>query len=436
MVVINPGGGAQADGSDGIQAIFNGRAGYKPPNISPVPAYGVPRNGSDQQYFAQKFQWILTGTAPMINIDGTLVGEAGQAGYVAAAQSWTRVALLERAGAVGVAPVGSSALDDSTSTGDARVTIRYEWYRSSIDDTYVMDRQIVYTYPNNFYIENYTFTIPTGSTGTVKFYQGGDAYPGGSDDGVGRQVTTPRRTIYESNPPSTSTNSRMFIAYGEVANSAPFSGYYVGAQFTPVSIVASGGDLPNTVDDSTVPHDAGMNVQWTLGSTSGTYSRSMRTIINFTRVNLTAAFPVGSILVNEAAPLEFESVNLTYQDESVSFAYELPAGLLIASSPSNTCGGTVSGAVDDTSLSLSGGSALATSSCLLSVPVKGAAGTYTVLEQAVSATSPLFKGFNSSTLQIVTAPIVTTSSLPSGQPASAYSTTLTSTGGASPGLGP
>jgi len=427
MIIINPGGGAQTNGSDGIQAIFNGRSGYKPPNISPAPSLGVPRNGSDQQFFAKKFQWLGFGTSPVLNIGGTLVGDAGAASP--ASQSWTSVTLVDRAGAVGVAPPGSSVPDDSTSTGDALVKIRYQWYSSSIDDTYVMDREIQYTYPNNFYVENYTFSIPTGSTGTVKFYQGGDASPGGLDYGVGAQVVAPRRTLYEINPLS---NPKMFIAYGEVADSTPFSHYYVASYFPAVSVIAAGGDLSDTVDSASGTHDAGLYVQWTLGSTAGSYARSMRTIVNFQRVNLTAAFPVGSILVDDTAPLEFEAVNLTTRDESVSFSYQLPAGLLIASAPSNACGGTLTATVDDTLVAVSLGNVLAASSCVLSVPVKGAVGSYSVLEQDISATSPLVKGFGSSSFQVVTAPVVTTNSLPSGQPASAYSQPLASTGGASP----
>lgn len=49
----------------------------------------------------------------------------------------------------------------------------------------------------------------------------------------------------------------------------------------PYEGIRAGNDLPDTIDSADTTHDAGIQIQWTYGSTPGEYSRTMRTRIGF-----------------------------------------------------------------------------------------------------------------------------------------------------------
>lgn len=256
MVVINPGGGVLTDGSDGLQSVFNGYRGYKPTG----PSQAVPRTGSDQQFFARTGQWCCsTPASPMLNVGGTLYGE-NSAAYSRSTPGWTTVAIVSTSGAVARAAAGSSSLA-STPTGSGAAHVRYTATVGGLD--YVVDREITYVYPNPYYTETYTVTIPAGNAATVKLYQGGDAAPGDDDHGNGMMVTSPRRALYEVNQ-----TSHIYIAYKEAPGGSLMDHWYVAGYYSPYAGMAAGTDLTDTVDST--DHDAGIDVQWTLGATPGT----------------------------------------------------------------------------------------------------------------------------------------------------------------------
>jgi hypothetical protein len=389
MVVINPGGGRLANGSDGLQSVINGNDGFRPLG-APQPGQSVPEDGSDQHYFANTGQWCCGGVSPQLNIGGQLVGEAG-ASRNTSAQSWSAVEIVETTGSAVRTAAASNALP-STPTGDGSARIRHTTVQGGL--TYVMERSISYTYPNPYYTESYAFTVPAGNAAPVKFYIGGDAAPGDDDQGRGVTVSSPRRVAYEVNE-----NSGIFVAYGEIEGSTPFSNWFVGDYSDPYSDIAAGNDLSDTADTSS--HDAGIDVQWTIPSTPGTYTRAMQTIVNFQATGITAGFPTTTIAAGQSAPLEFQIVNTLFAPATgLGFTLALPAGLTVSGAPTNSCGGTATGASGATSVALSGASVSAAGNCTLSVPVTGAAGAYTVNEQDLVVTGSLTKGFGASTLTV------------------------------------
>lgn len=375
-IVLNPGGGVLPDGSDGIKLVLNGAAG-----ISPF-------TGADQVYFANTVQWCCTATNPMLNVGGTLFGEAGPAYN---ATNWTSISIVNITGANEVLTVGSNTVS-STDTGSANVTVRYIATKNSLE--YQIDRNISYTYPNNFFTENYTFTIPAGNTEMVKFYQGGDAAPGSSDSGQGFSVSSPTVAAYEVN-----ASSGIYISYQEVIGGTPFDGLWAASYYTPYPIIQSGGDIGFQAD--TALHDAGLSMQWTLGSAPGTILRTMITQAGFQSTQATASFSAGSITGGQPVSLNFQIVNTNFSAQNnLVFSATLPSGLTILGAPTSTCGGTLSAGTGSSIISLTGGSVNSGTNCSITIPVTGPTGSYTWNDQSLVVTSPLEKGFSTSALVI------------------------------------
>lgn len=281
-LVLNPGGARLANGTDGIVITLNGvDGGAEMTGIETDE--GIPSNeatGGDNVYFAQTDQWCCSGVSPMLSIGGALYGEAG-AVNITDGFSWTSIEILSSTGAKETIANGSDAAITSTETGNATASIRYT---VNIDSAiYTVTRDITYTYPNTYYDETWTFVIPGGNNAEVKFYLGGDVAPGGSDYGVGESaIIDGLLHIREKNP-----ISGQYISYIELAANSKFDYYYVGDYDAVYETMLSGANLPSTVDtapgdDPESPgHDAGIDIQWNLGSTAGTFTRTMRTKIGF-----------------------------------------------------------------------------------------------------------------------------------------------------------
>ncbi len=394
MVVINPGGGVQLDGSDGLQSVFNGAQGYKPAG----PGLNVPQNGSDQQFFARTGQWCCAGTAPNIYVGatgfGTLIGNGGAA-ITGTALNWDTVEIISTSGSAVRAPTGTTTLP-ATPTGDGGVVIRYS--KTISDLLYVAERTISYQYPNSYYSESWTFTIPEGNTDPVQFYQGGDAAPGDSDSGRGMMTTSPQRVLYEINE-----YSGIFIAYGEVPGGSLIDHWFVGHYSSPWAGMRNGQNLNDTVN--TGGHDAGMDMQWTIPASPGSYTRNMQTTVNFQNTSLSASFSDTEITSAETSNLQIELVNSLFTPaESLGFTFGLPPGLSIAGAGSSDCGGTFTAA--GTEIELSAASILAASNCTVTVPVQGPAGEYTINDQDFTVSGALTKNYGVSSLTITAAPPV------------------------------
>lgn len=284
-LVLNPGGGRDLDGTDGLAIVFNGvsgGAGFTSANTDVTNTY-VSATGSDQVYFAGTSQWCCwSGVSPVLNIGGTLYGEMNSAAedsesvdYYAGATSFDSITVTASSGAKELIANGSDAAISSSVTGDATATIVYSISHGG--RTYTINRAITYHHPDNWYDETWTVTIPAGNTETVKFYLGGDAAPGSSDVGSGEKITVDGKIhLREKNP-----ESGQYISYQE-RGSSTFDHYFIGYYLEPYAAMRAGDNLPDTVDDEVgVTHDAGIQIQWTLGSTAGEYAHTMRTRVGF-----------------------------------------------------------------------------------------------------------------------------------------------------------
>jgi hypothetical protein len=260
MVVLNPGGGILSDGSDGIRIHFNSN--------------NDPQRGSDQVYFTDENNWCCSGGGPVMAVGSTVFGEASAASN-ASLPSFDSLAISGVTGANQRVPAGT---DDETitfdsATGNAGATLTYT--KDVGGRIYTLKRVVTYTFPNNYYDETWTVTIPSGNTEVVKLYVGGDTAPGGSDVGTGQlREVNGLKLIYSANP-----ESGQYIGYSELDAGSAWTRYWSADFYDPYEVIAVAGDIENTIEAD--EHDAGLQVQWTLGSTPGDYARSMRTTIGF-----------------------------------------------------------------------------------------------------------------------------------------------------------
>lgn len=375
QVTINPGGGASLNGDDGLKIILNKGSG------------GVP--GQDDVWFANTTQWCCTAGAPMLNIGGELFGQAGPA-Y--SASNWTSLAVSN--------VTGSTTTSSSSAKGNGTATLTYTATKNSL--TYTMVRAISYTYPNNFFTESYTFTIPNGNTDPVKFYLGGDTAPGSSDQGYGIMLTSPVRSVISLN-----TSSHIQFGYREVAGNRTFDGATSQDYYNPYGTVASGGDIGYVVE--AFNHDAGLMVQWNLGSTPGTITGSMEEFVTYQESNLSAQFRNSTFDYTVESPFDFNMTNtLLTSAVGQGYTFTFPNGMTIGSgAQTNGCGGTVTATAGTNVVTVSGVTVAATSNCVLTIPVAVAGpGNYAV--SAASATNLVGGIIN----RVASSTVATTSSTP------------------------
>ena len=382
QVVINPGGGVDPDGADGLRVVLNLEEGYDG---------GWATDASDQLFFADTIQFCCGGVGPNLNIGGDLYGESG-ASSNEAENGWAGVTVQSTSGSV---ERGTSTTD---ATGSGSATLRYTAVKGAL--TYTMDRTVSYTYPNDYYTDSYTVTIPEGNTDVVTFYKGGDAAPGSSDEGYGIQLTSPVRSVISLNP-----SSHILVGQREIAGDEPFDGAVTQNYSQPYSVVAAGGDLGFATEGDF--HDAGFMTQWTLGSTPGTQTRAQQTFVTFQGTSLTAAFGAGTAAAGSPVLLDLNVVNTQLTPTSpIGYTITLPAGLVVGSgTPTPGCGGTLTAAAGSSTVTLAGGSVPAAGNCVDAVPVVAAAGgTYTVNSASVSAVTGLSNGVGTSSLTVGASP--------------------------------
>jgi hypothetical protein len=260
-LILNPGGGLLDAAADGIRIHFN--------------SYDDPDPGSDQVYFAGDSQWCCGGAGPVLAVGNTAFGEAGAAADEEL-DSWDVVSITNQSGAFEEIPAGvTNDTPTSSAKGNAGATITYE-KTSNSGFVYRVIREISYVYPNNFYDEDWTVVIPSGNTETVKLYLGGDSAPGDNDNGVGSTAIRGAglRVVYEANP-----DSGQYLSYAPRNFASNFTHYFVGNYDSPYSTIATGGDLDDSIEED--EHDAGIQIQWTFGTTAGSYTRLMRTTVGY-----------------------------------------------------------------------------------------------------------------------------------------------------------
>lgn len=385
QVSLNPGGGVLADGSDGVRFTINAAS-----DVGSQP-------GVDDVRYRGTTQYCCSAGAPMLNVGGSLFGQGGPAVYLGNTD-WTSLTVLASAGST---VVGTG----NATTGNASATVRYVATKNSLE--YVMDRQVSYTYPNSFVTETYTFTIPEGNTEQVKFYQGGDTAPGGSDIGLGVMLTTPVRTVISLNP-----NSGIQFGFREMPGSKPFDGATARSFHDPYYAVQNGGDIGFHAEPAL--HDAGLMVQWNLGTAAGTQTASMQQYSSQQGANLTAGFDREFAVAGQSVLLNASIENTrTSEATGLGFTMTLPAGTKVAGgTQSNTCGGSLTAVNLGTSVVVTGASVGALTNCVVTVPVVADAhGTYTMSASNVITSGPLTNDVGTSAFFVPLAPEITTSDL-------------------------
>jgi hypothetical protein len=353
--------------TDGITIVINATSGTLPGGraVSPDP-------NSDQIWFANTEQWCCSGYAPALAVGTTVFGTAGSG----PAGVWDSIEVLATTGTATTDLVAANA---QTSIGSGYALIRYTATHAS--KTYILNREISYTSPNRFFDDTYSVTIPAGNTEVIKLYQGGDTSPGGSDNANGIAATSPVRTII-----SLEQTAGILIGFREVDGAGTFTRSRTGEYDAPYPEVNAGSDITEIVE--TGDHDAGLMVQWTFGSTPGTYERTMQQFVNFQSVMLEATF--AGTLANSSSVLTLQLTNtFPASMTGIGYTFALPAGVTVSGAYTNNCGtGTVTAAVGATSIVVTGVSLADLAICTLDVPVaKASPGTSTIT--SASVTSPL-----------------------------------------------
>ncbi|MXG89891.1 calcium-binding protein [Nocardioides flavescens] len=342
-IVLNPGGGVRPDGSDGVRFTINR-------------VYGSA--GQDDLWYRNHSQYCCEAGGPMLNIGGSLYGQAGPA---QSGLDWASVTAVGITGSAVSTPAGTP--NNNTATGDASARVRYVATVGGLD--YTVDRTVTYTYPNDFVTDSYVFTIPDGNTAPVRFYLGGNTEPGGSDYGLGVMLTSPVRSVVTLN-----TQSHGLVGFREVPGSQPFDGVSSQQWHVPYPDVFAGRDIGFAVDDQDATHDSGLMVQWSLGSAPGTRTASLQQFATAQDANLSAAFDRAST-TSGLATLDVQVTNtLLTAASGLGWTLRLPPGLSVAGAVSSGCGGTLTAANGATRVLLSGGSTAALSNCVVSVPVR------------------------------------------------------------------
>lgn len=363
QITLNPGGGIETNGSDGLRFTINAdiNGGWPGPDYAGWA-------GQDAVAYRNTVQYCCSAGGPMLNIGGTLYGQAGPANNSA---NWNSIEIINTSG---MTSVGAR----TASKGNSSAVVRYTAIQGGL--TYTVTRTVNYTYPNEYVTDSYSFVIPDGNADVVKFYLGGDTAPGSSDSGYGVMLTEPVRSVISLN-----VSSQIMFGFREVSGSKPFDGATSQSFYDPYQTVADGNDIGFIATGSV--HDAGLMMQWNLGSTPGTQTASLQQFASQQGTNLNAGFSSNTTDINVSVPFSASIVNTELtQLTGLGYTIALPAGLVIGTgSQVNTCGGTVTTAVGSSSIILSGGTVSGASNCVVTVPVlSSAAGTYSVSSTNIS----------------------------------------------------
>jgi len=361
-VTINGGGGLLTDGSDGVQMQFN-----RP-------------NCGESFKFVGKHNYYQDSPSEGCDVGFSL--NIGGTGYTSFNGSRSSTALSNQSKFDTLAITnltGSANTTGATTTGDGSVVMTY--VKTISGRRYEVRRTISYTYPNYYYTDVYDITIPAGNTAVVKLYKGGDTAPNEDDQANDMLLTVPVRNIQSVND-----GAGILIGMKEIlqpVNMSTFEGA-VGIYYnTPYSNVTAGNDIGFQNDPNR--HDAGFMIQYTIGSTPGTYREENYTYAGFQKVNLEASW--GTTLpidVGDTTTLNLTMANAFLSSKTtLGYTFTLPANLVLGAT-TNNCGGSVT--VSGQTITLTGGSLNALTNCLVSVQV-GSSTTGTYGFTAASATS-------------------------------------------------
>lgn len=386
MVTINGGGGVQTDGSDGIMMTFN-----------------IPSFGEQVKFINQNFIYSGGDVSFHLNIGGTL--------YTAFRGSSASRDLSNSAkfdDLVISDLTGTASTAGGSTTGDGSVVMTYSKDIGGL--IYEVKRTITYTYPNQYYTDQFDVTIPTGNTAVVKLYKGGDTAPGGSDSGRAMYLTSPVRNIQ-----SVEATAGVVFGMKEIAQETDMSTFEgaVGQNYTaPYATVLSGGDIGFYAQPGPSTHDVGFMIQYNIGddpstptveaAAPGTYREENYTYLGFQAVNIEAEW--ASPIVRDVGRLNITVTNayLATKD-GLGFTFTFPPNLVIGNI-SNGCGASIS--FSGLVMTITGISIAELSSCLIAVDVgRTSAGTSTISSASVTGLvgDGLKNAVGSSTVQFLRA---------------------------------
>ena len=352
ILTINGGGGGAANGSDGLRIAFNCTGGTEQVWFRDL-----------VNYFDGDCGYGTASAGTGGNVGITLSIQQGVEAAMAFSSlfgdaTWSNVEVLALSG---TASVGSAM---ATTTGSGYALLEYTAVKPSgtAAGTYRLQREISYTYPNKYFSEKYTVFVPVGNPGvTLRVYKGGDTYPGGSDSGTGKGVSTPYRTIMSIEP-----TSKQVLAFRETTGGTLFGGYS-GLYTNGTNIMQASEDIGVTtcyntcdayfdVDSAFI--DTGIVAQFK--ATGVTYSANgtvfgLDTVVQKADVSVSAAFDTA--VANSSANLVF-TVQNSYTDAAatatdLTFDFALPAPLTISGAATEDCTVTsMTGGVGDSAVSV------------------------------------------------------------------------------------
>ncbi len=366
VVTINGGGGALTNGSDGIRMTFN-----------------VARFGEQVKFRNGVYAYLGGEMGFHLNVGGTLytsMNGSRASRELSGADTFDDLVIGNL--------TGTASTSGGSTTGDGSVVMTYTKTISA--RVYTVVRSISYTYPNRYYKESYKVVIPTGNIATVKLYKGGDTAPGQTPptgdydkEAHGMLTLSPMRDVT-----SVETDSQAIFGMREVIRSASMSTFQgaVAQYYThPYPSVVAGGDIGEYAENDLVntanTHDSGFMIQYTLGSTPGTYTVENLTYVGKQAVNLEATWLDETVSGIGHLYLTLNNSMLT-NASGLGFTFTLPANLVYGTI-NNTCGATVS--VSGNTLTVSGAAVNALDNCMIDFDVGATANaTYTLTSSSVS----------------------------------------------------
>ena len=188
-------------------------------------------------------------------------------------------------------------------------------------------RSITYTYPNPYFLEQFTINVPSGNTSMVKLYKAGDTAPGGSNSGVGVYVSNPVKRVM-----SVEVNTKVFVAMKEVrrpTGMSTFEGAYetsYGGYDYIYRRINNNLDLGFYADPNT--HNVAYGIQYTIGSNPGTYNEENYTYVGLQGLSLEAEWL--DAVATRSAQLDIVLVN-SYSTNATGngFRFTIPRGMYI-----------------------------------------------------------------------------------------------------------
>ncbi len=382
-LIINPAGGIQTNGSDGVRWEFN-RAAY---------------SRGDGVFWRNKYYFYDGGDSSIVL---TVGGGAGRAIRSINTSTYTINLGNTPFDDIVIGNLTGSAITCSSTSSDG--TVKYMTgcggttgsgsgvitYSKTLDGRlYQVVRTITYTYPEQSYLDQYDVIIPAGNTSVVKLYKGGDTTPGSQNTGVGAYFSSPVRSIL-----SIEVNAQVLIGMKEVSrltNMSTFEGAVEPSHHAdPYSWVVAGQNL--NFSAANYNHNVGYMIQYNIGddpdtpdpevAAAGTYREENINWVAQQGVSLEASWQSQSVLKDGQLDLSLSNTFST-QQTGLGYRFTLPSPLY-TTDIDDFCGGTTtitSGSIIDVSgVKLDG-----FSNCVISVKVgRPTAGTATFTGGSVS----------------------------------------------------